>query len=106
MRDVGVRVLAALPATVGTVDVAAGSLPSHHARVCRQAAELLAGTPLARQQALTMGVMLLVLAHGVATRRWLALHLGTAALALTALVALPGHPVRLAVLGAVLVVLV
>ena len=80
--------------------------PHHHARACRHAADMLAGTPLARQQALTLGVMLLVLAHGVATRRRLALHLGTAALALTAVVALPGHPVRLTVLGAVLVALV
>jgi lysyl-tRNA synthetase class 2 len=106
MRDVGVRVLAALPATVGTVDVAAGTLPAHHAAACRHAADMLAGTPLARQQALTLGVMLLVLAHGVASRRRLALHLGTVALALTAVVALPGHPVRLTVLGAVLVALV
>jgi lysyl-tRNA synthetase class 2 len=103
MRDMGVRVLAAVPATVGTVDVAAGVLPHHHARVCRQAADLLAGAPLARQQALTLGVLLLVLAHGVATRRRLALHLGTAAIVLTAVIALPGHPVRLTVLGAVLV---
>jgi lysylphosphatidylglycerol synthetase-like protein (DUF2156 family) len=106
MRDMGVRVLAALPATVGTVDVAAAVMPHHHSRVWRQAADLMAGTPLARQQALTLGVLLLVLAHGVATRRRLALHLGTAVLVLTAIVALPGHPVRLSVLGAVLVTMV
>jgi lysylphosphatidylglycerol synthetase-like protein (DUF2156 family) len=105
MRDIGVRVLAALPATVGTVDVAAGALPRHHDRVWRQAANLLAGGPLARQQALTLGLLLLVLAHGIATRRRLALHLCTAALVLTAVIALPGHPVRLTVLGAALVAL-
>ncbi len=106
MRDVGVRLLAALPASVGAVDVAAATMPHHHARVYRHAANLLAGTPLARQQALTLGLMLLVLAHGIATRRRLALHLGTVMLALTALGALRGHPLRLAVLGAVLVALV
>jgi lysyl-tRNA synthetase class 2 len=106
MRDVGVRLLAALPATVGTVDVAAGTLPRHEARVWRSAANMLAGTPLARQQALTLGVLLLVLAHGVATRRRLALHLGVAVLAVTALGALRGRPVRLAVVGLLLVSLV
>src|SRR5215469_3214603 len=106
MRDVGVRLLAALPATVGTVDVAAGTLPRHEARAWRSAANLLAGTPLARQQALTLGVLLLVLAHGMATRRRLALHLGVAVLALTALGALRGRPVRLAVVGLLLLSLV
>jgi lysyl-tRNA synthetase class 2 len=106
MRDVGVRLLAALPATVGTVDVAAGTLPRHEARVWRSAANLLAGTPLARQQTLTLGVLLLVLAHGMATRRRLALHLGVAVLALTALGALRGRPVRLAVVGLLLLSLV
>ena len=106
MRDVGVRMLAVLPATVGTIDVAAATMPHHHARVYRHAANMLAGTPLARQQALTLGVLLLILAHGVATRRRLALHLGTATLALTALGALHGHPLRLTVLGGVMVALV
>jgi lysyl-tRNA synthetase class 2 len=105
MRDIGVRVLAALPATVGTVDVAAGTLPRHQARVWRQAADLLAGAPLARLQALTLGLLLLVLAHGIASRRRLALHLGTAVLVLTVVIALPGHPVRLTVLGAAIVAL-
>jgi lysyl-tRNA synthetase class 2 len=106
MRGVGVRVLAALPAAVGTVDVVAATTPHQHARVCRHAANLLAGGPLPRQQALTLGLMLLILAHGLATRRRLALHLGIAALVLAAIGAMPGRPVRVAVFGTVLVVMV
>src|SRR5258706_11083243 len=103
MRVVGVRLLAALPATVGTVDIVAATAPHDSGRVYRHAANLLAGGHMPRPQALTIGLVLLILAHGVATRRRLALQLAIVALVLAALGAMPSRPVRGALIGALLV---
>lgn len=105
MRGVRVRVLAALPATVGTVDLANATAPDRCGRICRDAASMFAGGPMPRPQALTIGLVMVILAHGFAGRRRLSLHLAMAVLALAAVRAVPGQPLRVALLGAVIVVL-
>ncbi|WP_239133849.1 phosphatidylglycerol lysyltransferase domain-containing protein [Rugosimonospora africana] len=106
MHRVRLRVLATLPATIGTVDLATATVPHHCGRICRGAANLFAGGSMPRPQALTIGLVMVILAHGFAGRRRLSLHLAVAVLALAAVRAMPGDPVRVAVLGAVIVALV
>ncbi|HEY2669718.1 MAG TPA: phosphatidylglycerol lysyltransferase domain-containing protein [Rugosimonospora sp.] len=103
MQGVHVRVLAAFPAAIGVIDLATATAPHHSGRICRHAASLFAGGPMPRPQALTIGLVMVILAHGAAGRRRLSLHLAMAALALAALRAMPGRPVRVTLLGAVLI---
>jgi lysyl-tRNA synthetase class 2 len=105
MRVVGIRVLSAFAAVAGLVDLVAAT-PQHAGRVCRAAAVFLIGQPLTRPQALILGLLLLTVAHGVAGRRRLALHAALAGLALSMFATVPGAPVRVAAMGALMVALV
>jgi lysyl-tRNA synthetase class 2 len=106
MRVVAIRMLAGLTATLGLIDLAAATAPHHPGRACRHAAAALTGASLARPQALVFGLLLLVLAHGIAGGRRLAQQLAIGGLVLAAIAAMPGRPGRVAVLGALMVGLV
>jgi lysyl-tRNA synthetase class 2 len=110
MGSVRIRVLAGLPAAIGAVDIGAAIAPHGSGRMWRHAADVLAGGRMPRPQELTIGLLLLILAHGIAGRRRLALHVAIAALAIgtvaLAASAMPGRPLRIALLGALLVTLV
>jgi lysylphosphatidylglycerol synthetase-like protein (DUF2156 family) len=105
MRLVGVRVFAALAAIVGMVDLVAAT-PRHLGHVCRGVAVFLLGQPLTRPQALILGLILLTVAHGVAGRRRLALHVAVGGLAVILAATVPGPPVRVVVLGALIMALI
>jgi lysyl-tRNA synthetase class 2 len=110
MRSVRIRVLAGIPAAVGAVNIGAAVAPHGSGRVWRHAANLLDGGRMPRPQELTIGLLMLILAHGIAGRRRLALHLAIAGLGLAAVAlavsAMPGRPVRVVLVGALLVALV
>src|SRR5262245_55024976 len=105
MRVVGIRLLAAFAAVLGLVDLVAAT-PSHLGHACRSFAILLIGQPLTRPQALIMGLILLTVAHGVAGRRRLALHVALGGLALVLVATVPGPPPRVAALGGLVVAVV
>jgi lysylphosphatidylglycerol synthetase-like protein (DUF2156 family) len=104
MRVVGIRSLAAFAALLGLLDLTAAT-PSPLGRASRAAVVLLLGQPLTRPQALVMGLILLTVAHGVAGRRRLALHVALGCVAVVLLATVPGPPLRIAALGALLVAL-
>ncbi|HKT00533.1 MAG TPA: hypothetical protein VJT31_13445, partial [Rugosimonospora sp.] len=105
MRVVGVRLLAAFAAAAGLLDILA-STPPRLGHTYRSAAMLLSGQPLTRPQALILGLILVTVAHGVAARRRLALHVALSGLTLYLLVLVPTAPVRVVGLGALMVALV
>ncbi len=106
MRVYAVRVLAAAAAALGLLHLLAGTVPPHGDRPWRHAVTLVDGAPTARPQAVLFGLLMLVLAHGLAGRRRLARQLAIAGLALAGVVSLHTGPVRVAALGAALLVLV
>jgi lysyl-tRNA synthetase class 2 len=105
VRVVGVRLLAAFAAIVGVVDLVAAT-PTPVGRACRTIAAFLMGQPLTRPQALILGLILITVAHGMAGRRRVAMHAALGGLALCLAAEVPAPPLRVAALGALMLVVV